>query len=106
MGYSREFSRSLLSTLWRVAWSDSLMDPEEMKTLLDTAERYGGTVLRQEVELWLDGLQPVPEPHLDDLKAERSAVLREVARMILADRLIEPEEKQIFSDLRDAFATA
>jgi hypothetical protein len=86
--------------MWEVAWSDAILTPEEKELLIEQAEGYGGPILRAEVTTWLKGRRP-PAPNLAVLRREPEAVLREAARMVMADHLIVDDERAVFTQIKN-----
>lgn len=97
-----QFGFEVLKLLLQVAWADDEIADEEAEALLRLAR--GAHVHEEHVEelrTYLSGEVPLPPPNLALLKAEKTAVLRAVRKMVEADPYMAKEGDEVLRQISE-----
>jgi hypothetical protein len=91
----RETGAELVKLLLQVAWADDVVSPAERAALDAAAQRLAGPVGVELVAAGVDRRERLLPPDLGRLKAHRTEVLKEVARLGAVDGIQQDELEMV-----------
>ena len=99
-GDGQTFQSELMKLLLQVACADDEIQPEEARVVIDIARNLGLDEAEiAQVEAHLIGELPLPAPDLNMLRARRQEVVDAVKRVVMADHVLAPGEKDVLEEI-------